>query len=158
MWNFLVVFFGCSLKFIFNLQHEGLFLWTVSAPVFSGHTLCHMVTYRSFVTCFNCIGYCGNGLVPNFVRDSPILVCLFFNFLHHVWIVFSSICNLYSPSHQADNGRSVCFRQVVPVGMLHCLVMEKKSVVCFESWNYYSRPLTMVLLYKCKILQSVCLN
>jgi hypothetical protein len=157
MWNFLVVFFGCSLKFIINVRHEGSFLWTTSTPVFSGHSLFHMVIYWSLVTFFNCISYCGNGFVPNFVSDFPILVCLYFNFLHHVWIVFSSVYNLYSPSYQADNGRSVCFRQVFPVGMLHCLVMEK-SVVRFETWNYYCRPLTMVLLHKCKIPQSVCLT
>jgi hypothetical protein len=79
-WNFLVVFFGCSLRFIFNVRNEGLFLWTFSTPVFSGHTLCHTVTYWSFVICFICISYCGNGLVPNFVREFPLLVCLFFNF------------------------------------------------------------------------------
>jgi len=155
MWNFLVVSV-CSLRFIFNVWHEGLFLCKISTPVFSGHTLCHMVTYWSFVTCFHCIIYCGNGLVPNFVRGFPLLVCNFFN-LHHLWIVFSSIYNLYSPSYQADNDRSVCFRQVFPVGMLHCSIMEK-SAVCAKSWNYYCRLLTMVLLHKCKILQSVYLT
>lgn len=157
MWNFLVFFFDCSLRFIINVRHEGLFLWKISTPVFSGHTLCHMVTYWSFVTCFNRTSYCGNGLVSNFVRYFPLLVCLFFNFLHHMLIVFSSIYNLYSPSYQADNGRSVCFRHVFPVGMLHCLAMEK-SALCFESCNYYCRLITMVLLHKGVILRSVCLT
>jgi hypothetical protein len=119
--------------------------------------LWHVVTYWSFVTWFNCISYFGNGLVPNFVSDFPLLVCLFLNFLHQLWIVFGSIYNLYSPLYQADNGGSVCFRQVFPVRMLHCSIMEK-SALCFESWNYYCRPRTMVLLHKCKILQSVCLT